>query len=105
MSSFSNLQDVPDATVAVISTGGDADHTDCQERIQELEAKIERLEQQLIDGDVGAPVSTVAVSFILHNYDTVSTKYQFIFCSCLPRLCLIQLTALQLLPSADHAAT
>ena len=62
------LQDVPDAAVAVVSTDGDADDTDCQERIQELEAKIERLEQQLLEGVSGEAVAAVTVS--LSSYST-----------------------------------
>ena len=63
-----SLQDVPDAAVAVVSTGGDADHTDYQERIQELEAKIERLEQQLLEGVSGEAVAAVTVG--LSSYST-----------------------------------
>lgn len=46
---------------AAAGSSVEADHSECQERIQELEAKIERLEEQLLEGDTGA-VSTVTVS-------------------------------------------
>lgn len=52
--------DTVDAPLAAVISTGDADHTDCQERIQELEAKIERLEQQLVDGDI-TPAAAVTV--------------------------------------------
>ena len=40
-------------SAAVAISAADADHTSCQEREKELEAKIERLESRLEDADMG----------------------------------------------------